>query len=116
MKRPKLEPTSNNANSAPPSQPTPIDHPFQEANVNPTRPRDTDTVLIKTALDQVVYASVGTVVFFTVITLLEGRPAAVPAVVAAKFWPTLIANYAIWPVGVACRCVGVSVCRRVGVS
>lgn len=43
------------------------------------------------------YASVGTVLFFTVVTLLEGRPAAVPAVVAAKFWPTLVANYAIWP-------------------
>lgn len=68
-----------------------------EANVNPGRPTDTDTVLMKTALDQVVYASVGTVLFFTVITLLEGRPHAVAAVVQAKFWPTLIANYAIWP-------------------
>lgn len=43
------------------------------------------------------YASIGTVLFFTVVTLLEGRPSAVAAVVAAKFWPTLIANYAIWP-------------------
>jgi hypothetical protein len=44
-----------------------------------------------------VYASVGTALFFSVITLMEGRPGAVPAVVAAKFLPTLAANYAIWP-------------------
>jgi hypothetical protein len=68
-----------------------------EAKINPDRPRDADTVLIKTALDQVVYAAAGTVLFFTVVTLLEGRPGAVGAVVSAKFWPTLAANYAIWP-------------------
>ncbi|KAI8465312.1 MAG: hypothetical protein J3K34DRAFT_525476 [Monoraphidium minutum] len=68
-----------------------------EAHVAPEDPRGTRAVLTKTALDQVVYASFGTVLFFTVVTLLEGRPSAVPAVVAAKFLPTLAANYAIWP-------------------
>jgi hypothetical protein len=46
---------------------------------------------------QLVYASLGTALFFTVITTLEGHPSAVPAVVAAKFGPTLAANYAVWP-------------------
>ncbi|GBF95122.1 hypothetical protein Rsub_07706 [Raphidocelis subcapitata] len=68
-----------------------------EANINPSRPRDNDTVLLKTALDQTFYAAFGTVLFFTVVTLLEGRPSAVASVVATKFWPTLLANFAIWP-------------------
>lgn len=68
-----------------------------EAKVNPDRPTATSTVLAKTALDQLVYASIGTGLFFTTITLMEGHPASVPAVLHAKFWPTLAANYAIWP-------------------
>ena len=47
---------------------------------------------------QVVYASVGTALFFAVVTVLEGRPGDVGGVLAAKFGPTLVANYAIWPV------------------
>jgi hypothetical protein len=50
-------------------------------------------------MHQVVYASLGTGLFFTVITLLEGHPGQVPAVLHAKFGPTLAANYAIWPLG-----------------
>lgn len=69
-----------------------------EANVNPTNPTSTSSVLIKTALDQVVYASFGTALFFATITTLEGHPGAVPDVVAAKFFPTLAANYTIWPI------------------
>jgi hypothetical protein len=46
---------------------------------------------------QVVYASIGTGLFFAVITALEGHPELAPSVVAAKFWPTLAANWAIWP-------------------
>lgn len=68
-----------------------------EANVCPSRPRSLRAVLAKTALDQVVYASVGTVLFFAAITCLEGRPEAAPAVVAAKWLPTMLANYAVWP-------------------
>lgn len=43
------------------------------------------------------YATAGTGLFFATITALEGRPHDVPAVLAAKFWPTLAANWAVWP-------------------
>ncbi|KAI8465155.1 MAG: hypothetical protein J3K34DRAFT_437888 [Monoraphidium minutum] len=69
-----------------------------EGAVWPDRPTAAKTVVAKTALDQLVYASAGTALFFAVITALEGHPDAAGAVVAAKFWPTLAANWAVWPV------------------
>ncbi|GBF96830.1 hypothetical protein Rsub_09686 [Raphidocelis subcapitata] len=59
--------------------------------------RDASTVVIKTTLDQIVYASAGTALFFTVNALLEGHGSQIPATLAAKFWPTLAANWVIWP-------------------
>ena len=46
---------------------------------------------------QKVYAFVMTAVYFAVVTLLEGRPSEIGATVAAKFWPTLAANWLVWP-------------------
>jgi hypothetical protein len=36
-------------------------------------------------------------VYFTFIKLLEGHPNAISSMLAAKFWPTLAANWCIWP-------------------
>ncbi|KIY95774.1 Protein SYM1 [Monoraphidium neglectum] len=68
-----------------------------EGAVFPNSPTEAKAVAAKTLLDQVVYASIGTGLFFAVITALEGHPELAPSVVAAKFWPTLAANWAIWP-------------------
>lgn len=53
---------------------------------------------------QVVYASAGTALFFVVMATLEGHPDQAGAALAAKFWPTLGANYAIWPLVSALAC------------
>jgi protein Mpv17 len=66
----------------------------------PDDPLSARTVITKTVLDQTVYSALGTVAFFTFIRLLEtgGDVGSVAPTLAAKFWPTLCANYAIWPV------------------
>jgi protein Mpv17 len=38
-----------------------------------------------------------TVVFLAWLTLLEGRPGAVSAVVQAKLLPIMVANFGVWP-------------------
>lgn len=57
----------------------------------------TRAVLAKTALDQIVYATIMTVVYFAVIRSLEGHPELIAPTLSSKFVPTLAANYAIWP-------------------
>lgn len=53
--------------------------------------------LCAASLAQVVYASAGTALFFVAMSALEGRPDQAGVTLAAKFWPTLVANWAIWP-------------------
>jgi protein Mpv17 len=36
-------------------------------------------------------------VYFALIKAMEGEPAAIIPTIQAKFWPTLAANYMIWP-------------------
>lgn len=52
---------------------------------------------MKTAIDQLVWAPAMTVVFFTFLKVLEGHPEQIMAIINAKFLPTLLANYALWP-------------------
>jgi protein Mpv17 len=68
-----------------------------EQRVFPKEPLSTKAVLSKTALDQVVYATIMTGVYFAVIRLLEGHPEAIMSTLQSKFLPTLAANYMIWP-------------------
>jgi protein Mpv17 len=68
-----------------------------EQHVFPKEPLSTKAVLSKTALDQVVYATIMTGVYFAVIRLLEGHPEAIMSTLQSKFVPTLAANYMIWP-------------------
>lgn len=68
-----------------------------EKVVDPEQPTGTRAVLIKTALDQLVYATIMTAVYFALIRTWEGHPETIIATLQAKFWPTLAANYAIWP-------------------
>ena len=68
-----------------------------EKFVCPEEPTGNKAVLLKTALDQVVYATIMTAVFFALIRVWEGHPEAVMSTLQAKFWPTLAANYMVWP-------------------
>lgn len=68
-----------------------------EQYVWPNEPSSTKAVLAKTALDQVVYATIMTGVYFAVIRTMEGQPDLIWATLQSKFIPTLAANYAIWP-------------------
>lgn len=68
-----------------------------ETYVFPKDPISTKAVLAKTALDQVVYATIMTAVYFAVIRCLEGHPELIMTTLQSKFLPTLAANYMIWP-------------------
>lgn len=68
-----------------------------EKFVYPEQPTTNTAVLVKTALDQVVYATIMTAVFFAVIKAAEGHPDLILSTLQSKFWPTLAANYMIWP-------------------
>jgi protein Mpv17 len=68
-----------------------------EKYVYPTEGTSTKAVLAKTALDQVVYATIMTAVYFAVIRCMEGQPDLIWATLQSKFVPTLAANYVIWP-------------------
>eukprot|EP00877_Chromochloris_zofingiensis_P014721 jgi/Chrzof1/9502/Cz04g05160.t1 len=68
-----------------------------EQHVCPDKPLDTKTVLLKTALDQIVYATIMTGVYFTVMRVAEGHPESVMSTLHDKFLPTLAANYMVWP-------------------
>jgi protein Mpv17 len=68
-----------------------------EKYVYPTEGTSTKAVLAKTALDQVVYATIMTAVYFAVIRAMEGQPDLIWATIQSKFVPTLAANYVIWP-------------------
>eukprot|EP00873_Tetraselmis_striata_P011553 jgi/Tetstr1/431817/TSEL_021311.t1 len=70
---------------------------FLDARVCPSAPTSVRAVLTKTAADQLGFAPVGTVVFFTLMELLSGHPAGVAAAVGAGFLPTLKASYCLWP-------------------
>jgi protein Mpv17 len=69
-----------------------------EKYVYPTEQTSTKAVLAKTALDQVVYATIMTAVYFAVIKTWEGHPELIMATLTSKFGPTLAANYVIWPI------------------
>ena len=55
------------------------------------------TVLSKVAIDQLIFTPVGLVIFYTCFKTLEGQPWKVPATIREKFFPTLFAGFAIWP-------------------
>ena len=55
------------------------------------------TVFSKMAIDQLVFTPVGTLVFYAAMKTLEGDAAGLPRALQDKFWPTLLAGYALWP-------------------
>lgn len=68
-----------------------------DRHVYPENPTSTRAVLIKTALDQLVWGPLMTLVFFAFLKTLEGHPELILDTIARKFWPTMLANYVLWP-------------------
>lgn len=78
----------------------PLGHAFYkliDTNVMPDRPKSNAAVVTKTAIDQLIYAPIGTVLFLAFLTLMEGRPTEIMSVIQAKAGPVLLANYGLWP-------------------
>lgn len=78
----------------------PIGHYFYQlldSNICPEDPKSTRSVLTKTAIDQLIWAPVMTVVFLAFITALEGKPSSIWSVVQAKLGPIYLANLSVWP-------------------
>ncbi|KAI3438018.1 hypothetical protein D9Q98_000461 [Chlorella vulgaris] len=68
-----------------------------DKHVYPEDPTCTQSVLIKTALDQLVWGPIMTLIFFALLKTLEGHPDLILTTIQQRFWPTMIANYAVWP-------------------
>jgi len=66
-------------------------------NVMPDNPKSVKAIITKMALDQVVWAPVFSCVFFTFIRTLEGHPELALSTIQSELVPTILANYALWP-------------------
>jgi hypothetical protein len=64
--------------------------------VYPEAPTSNRAVLAKTAADQLVWGPAMTLIFFAFLKLLEGSPDLIWSTIQERFWPVMIANYAIW--------------------
>lgn len=71
---------------------------FLDRTICPDDPKGPKSVLTKTAIDQLVWAPLMTVLFLAFLTTLEGRPDAVLSVIHAKLVPIYLANLGIWPI------------------
>jgi len=70
---------------------------FLDKNISPEDPKGVRAVFSKTAVDQLIWAPIMTVVFLAFLTTLEGRPEAVLSIVQAKLLPIMMANFGVWP-------------------
>jgi hypothetical protein len=70
---------------------------FLDTKIYPEDPKGTRAVLTKTAIDQMIWAPVMTVVFLVFLTTLEGHPESAFDVVQAKLVPIMLANFGVWP-------------------
>jgi len=68
-----------------------------DKNVMPEDPKSTKAIIMKTGLDQLVWAPFFSCVFFTFIRTLEGHPEAALSTIQSQLVPTIVANYALWP-------------------
>ena len=49
------------------------------------------------AIDQLIFTPVGIVIFYSCFRTLEGQPWKIPGTLKEKFFPTLFAGFAVWP-------------------
>eukprot|EP00210_Caulerpa_lentillifera_P008644 g8244.t1 len=70
---------------------------FLDKNVFPETPTVPKAIVVKTALDQLVWAPFFSCVFFAFNQLLQGHPDLIIPTIKDTLVPTLTANYALWP-------------------
>ncbi|CAD7695137.1 unnamed protein product [Ostreobium quekettii] len=68
-----------------------------DKNVMPEDPKTTKAIIIKTALDQLIWAPMFSCVFFTFVRTMEGHPELALSTIQSELVPTIVANYALWP-------------------
>ncbi|MEW5313639.1 MAG: hypothetical protein WDW38_005191 [Sanguina aurantia] len=66
-------------------------------NISPLDPTSPMAVLAKMLADQVLACPVFTTLFFSSMKVMEGHPEEAVQSVKDKLWPTLVANYLLWP-------------------
>ena len=72
---------------------------FLDTKIYPDDPKCTQAVLLKTAIDQCIWAPVMTCVFLAFLTSLEGHPdvSMILSVIQARLLPIMLANFSVWP-------------------
>lgn len=68
-----------------------------DKHVMPHAPKSARAIVAKMALDQLLLSPIGICIFYTIIKTMEGQSDKIKATIKEKFWPTLLASYAVWP-------------------
>eukprot|EP00887_Chlorella_sp_A99_P007656 scaffold20.g7656.t1 len=68
-----------------------------DKHIEPDNPRGTKAVLIKTLLDQTIWALPMTCVFFALLRTLEGHPELILPTIQDKLWRVYAGNLMVWP-------------------
>ncbi|DBA72369.1 hypothetical protein WJX79_001307 [Trebouxia sp. C0005] len=68
-----------------------------DKNVMPRTPKSPAAVVTKMALDQLLLSPIGICLFYSIIKTMEGQSDKITQTLKDKFWPTLLAGYAVWP-------------------
>ncbi|CAK0742493.1 hypothetical protein CVIRNUC_001400 [Coccomyxa viridis] len=72
-------------------------HQFLEACILPKRPTSRAAVVCKLLVDQLLFAPVSTIMLFAALEAMKGTPEQIPLVIQEKLWPTMKANWVVWP-------------------
>lgn len=72
-------------------------HQFLEANIMPKRPTSRPAIVLKLLVDQLVFAPLSTILLFVYLESIKGTPDQIGLIIQTKLWPTLKANWVVWP-------------------
>eukprot|EP01027_Heterolobosea_sp_BB2_P010923 GEZU01015953.1.p1 GENE.GEZU01015953.1~~GEZU01015953.1.p1 ORF type:complete len:130 (-),score=37.44 GEZU01015953.1:89-478(-) len=70
-----------------------LDRLFKNAN-----PNSKWVPMLKLLLDQLLFAPAINIFFFSVMSVLDGKPEEAPLRIQEKLWPTLTTSWKIWPI------------------
>jgi protein Mpv17 len=70
---------------------------FLDSAVMPKEPASSTAIVSKMVLDQAIWAPLNTALFYAYVAAVDGTLASLPAVLAVKLVPTVLAGYALWP-------------------
>jgi protein Mpv17 len=68
-----------------------------DAVIFPSAAKSTKAVLAKMLIDQTIWTPISLVVFYSAFKTMEGRRDQIQQTLREKFFPTLLAGYAVWP-------------------